>query len=503
MPSRRKVGGLNQRRFVVEIARPVPAGDVEQAAAYVARRLAIDEGRIRTLLNGRTGPVTRDVMADKADAIAKVFSEAGVMVTVVELPSAADFLDVPAITAADSDEPTPDYEYGGPPDVTVDPPPWDVADAWHGERAGPEGDHSDARAEGRDEGVRVAGPRQVHSNLSIDEYRDAVDMRPSSTRWVPSPHGAEEVDPYEAEQYADDQYQDDDEAGDGGWTADGQAPAPGEEAADPGDDLGRDPGDDLRHDSADDRGDDRVDDRADVEVEDYRDEFGDAFGGDFRDDTEGHGGLWRAPERSPFGELAAPNERPRLRAYLLWGLVISVVLLVVLQLVFAARGTPLTRSTYEAGLAPYRSGDFAAARKAWRGAAENGDPRAQYMLGYLVQNGLGQPWSNRQAAGWYELAAAQGLPEAQTALSDLYIQGLGVQPDPATGLELLRRAAAAGYAPALYQYAELLFHGRWVAQDYEAALAAFESAAAGGSTEAADFVGLARYLESRSTAQRP
>ena len=72
-----KVGGLNQRRFVVEIARPVAPADVEGAAAYIARRLSMDEGRIRTLLSNRTGPVSRDVLADKADAIAKVFGEAG------------------------------------------------------------------------------------------------------------------------------------------------------------------------------------------------------------------------------------------------------------------------------------------------------------------------------------------------------------------------------------------------------------------------------------------
>ncbi|HZJ09903.1 MAG TPA: tetratricopeptide repeat protein, partial [Trueperaceae bacterium] len=189
--------------------------------------------------------------------------------------------------------------------------------------------------------------------------------------------------------------------------------------------------------------------------------------------------------------------------YLLWALVVSLVLLVVLQLVFSARGPSAGGATYEAGLAPYRSGDFSAAQNAWQSAAANGDPRAQYMLGYLVQNGLGQPWSNRRAAEWYHLAAAQGLPEAQAALANLYLEGLGVQPDAERGVALLREAAAAGHPPALFQYAQLLFHGRWVAQDFEAALTAFEAAAAGGSAAAADYVDLANYLRPSPNAPQP
>src|SRR5690606_29893319 len=81
---RRTAGGLNERRFVVEIARPVPDENLETAATYVAQRLGIDVARIRTLLAGRTGAVSRELAVQKAEAIAKVFGEAGVMVTVVE-----------------------------------------------------------------------------------------------------------------------------------------------------------------------------------------------------------------------------------------------------------------------------------------------------------------------------------------------------------------------------------------------------------------------------------
>jgi hypothetical protein len=203
---------------------------------------------------------------------------------------------------------------------------------------------------------------------------------------------------------------------------------------------------------------------------------------------------WVTPGRSQFGELSAPTERAPLRAYLMWALVVSVVVLIALQLLFAVRERGAGAATYDSGLVAYRSGDFVAARRQWEDVAKTGDAAAQYMLGHLVQNGLGQPWSNAQAAMWYRQAADQGLPEAQVALADLYIRGVGVEPDLETGAQWLERAASSGYGPALYQFAELRLHGRGVPQDFDAALDLFGRAAASGSTDAADFVALAAHV---------
>lgn len=486
MLSHRKVGGLSQRRFVVEIARPVAPADVERAAVYIARRLSMDEGRIHTLLSDRTGPVTRDVLADKADAIAKVFKEAGVMVTIVEKP----------VAEAAGGEPETDYEYQGPAGTTrlerwadVEDEPADASEGVSEESLEGEADGAyahEAEAEARASQEARGAPTKpggLPDDLTHRDFPHAVDLRLSSTRWVPSPHGDAYGDTY------DDTYGDELSMAEGEFDDEppgeydvGFPAQPPEKALPPFDGGVID---DLEGDSADFARD--FDDHAEV-------------------DDRYQSGLWLAPDSSPFGELgAAPNERPRLRAYLLWALVLSLVVLVVLQLVLAARDSAAGGSTYEEGLAPYRAGEFAVARKVWEGAASHGDPRAQYMLGYLVQNGLGQPWSNRSAARWYELAAAQGHPEAQTALANLYLEGLGVPPDAQAGLELLRQAADAGHPPALYQYAALLFHGRWVKQDYAAALETFQAAAQGGSAEAADFVGLAQYLQDeaeRQAAQR-
>lgn len=477
---RRKVGGLSERRYVVEIARPVPGDDVEAAAKYVANRLGIDVARIRTLLGGRTGAVTRELIAEKAEAIAKVFGEAGVMVTVVERALDEHVHSGGSTADQEVQESGNDFEYQGPAVDTAGAPPW----------AGPE--------PGPQAG---AGAFETETEAEDDETGSTLDLRPSSTRWVPSPHAiTDEPDYYDDR---DDAIEEDlgaifGERPTGGQDTDARPPRDGraESAASTEPDVpttgeAPDPGSPVRESP----------DRWRPERRDSA--FDERLDSDFTDDDDRLGGQWRAPERSPFGDYdAAPNDRPQLRVYLIWALVLSVVLLAVLQFVYAlnARGA-VGSVSYDDGLAPYRSGDFVAARGIWEDAAGRGDARAQYMLGYLVQNGLGQPWSNRQAAEWYDQAAEQDLPEAQTALAQLYLEGLGVPPDAERGLELLRSAAAAGYPAALYRYGELLFHGRWIPQDFAGALAAFEAAAAGGSLEAADFVGLARFLDDRGAQQ--
>src|SRR5690606_2845339 len=117
--------------------------------------------------------------------------------------------------AASDHAPALDYEYGGPADPAAEGPPWALADAWHeaeadeaanGLAADPDGAAERFPPEGApgDWGTGSAqGPVADEAALqradgeddAADEYRGAVDMRPSSTRWVPSPHGDDVDEP--------------------------------------------------------------------------------------------------------------------------------------------------------------------------------------------------------------------------------------------------------------------------------------------------------------------
>ena len=501
---------MSERRYVVEIARAVAGDRIESASDYVAERLGMDRQRIRTLLAGRTGPVTRPVLPAKADSIAEVFTAAGVTVMIVEAvddtvaaddlrddapthdaapPAGSSHEDVLGSVPTSGTEPFMDLDLGATdfeePDLqsaafdsdeyeaegfgpTEDPShDWNIDSAWESdddddepwhrqatvERDGgpsadaatsdvdPEAPAASSPAGDAAEAVTAVGEEPVAAEPTArSEPADLDDPQLPSTRWVPSPFDdpTDQLDVHDV-------HRDDLTIT---WL-------PADERRGSGIDLGT---------------------------------IGDG------DASREPSRPWVTPGRSQFGDLSSPEERTPLRSFLLWALVVSVVVLIGLQLLFAVRERGAGVATFETGLQAYRDGDFVTARRRWEDVARSGSADAQFMLGHLVQNGLGQPWSNAAAAEWYRQAADQDLPEAQTALADLYLRGVGVEPNLETGAQLLERAAASGHPPAVYQYAELLLHGRGVAQDFDAALELFTRAAAAGSVEAADFVALAEHV---------
>ncbi|MDF1522000.1 MAG: tetratricopeptide repeat protein [Trueperaceae bacterium] len=67
---------------VVEVIELVPDADVAIVAARVGERLGMPQERVRQLIEGRTGPITRALRPEKADAIARTFEAAGVRVVI-------------------------------------------------------------------------------------------------------------------------------------------------------------------------------------------------------------------------------------------------------------------------------------------------------------------------------------------------------------------------------------------------------------------------------------
>lgn len=348
---------VEEERYVVEVSMPVPADEVGEVAERIAERLRMDAARVLKLVDRRTGPVTKPLARDKADAIADTFEECGVAVVV---------------------------------------------------RPAHEGDAALAEGRARAPAAPSPAPPAAVPTAAPSPVPSPPSAFMSSTRWVPSPH----------------------------------------------DDFGLDPG-------------------ADDEPP--------------PDETVPQG----TPAYTP-----PPRERGTdMRTYLLVGLGVSLVLLLVLQSLNAQRMRRLEpTATVEAGMEAYRGGDFAAARRVWQPLAGAGDPRAQYMLGYMAENGQGQPWSNRQAADYYGRAASQGLPEAELALGSLYLRGMGVERDPARAAALFRQAAEAGYGPGQQRYAMALFQGEGVPQDFAAALRWFRAAADNGVAEARAYVRFAQEV---------
>lgn len=447
---------MRERRYVVELTKPVAASSLPAAALHIAGRLGLEVPRVVTLLQGRVGPVTKPVLAPKADAIAAVFQEAGLDVAVYDASAAPDethwdtevrppAAEPPAQTreavepeeAPAEDEPPVRFEEPEPPapagalpaepsagDYEFDPAPtladldrWDVDDPWGGQDPWRQSAYEPRSTEVEvDDVTVVAAPRPAPAEPREGSARAAVSRLVSEVGG--DSHDAREV-PLATRQVGEDLP---------------LPPAPGA-----------------------------------VKV---------------------RSGLWEAGR----GEVG--GRRP-LRGVLLVALGVALVLLLALQLLYGARDGR-TGPTYEDGLQAYRAGEFTVARRIWERSAEDGSVRSGYMLGYLAQHGLGRPWSFREAAERYRVAAEAGLADAQLALGELYLEGLGVEPDAGVGAEWVRRAAEAGQRQALQRYGELLLHGVGVAQDFDAALGSFASAAERGSERAADYLALADHL--RSTA---
>jgi TPR repeat protein len=92
--------------------------------------------------------------------------------------------------------------------------------------------------------------------------------------------------------------------------------------------------------------------------------------------------------------------------------------------------------------------------------AHGGDPRAQFLLGQISDNGLGPAQLDvKEAAHWYTLAAQKNHAEAQFVLSNAYATKRGVPLDPAAALKWLQRSAENDYLPAMISLAGLYDSG--------------------------------------------
>lgn len=82
-------------------------------------------------------------------------------------------------------------------------------------------------------------------------------------------------------------------------------------------------------------------------------------------------------------------------------------------------------------------------------AAEQGDPKAQYYLGLVYENGYGTAANASMAVKWYQRAAEQGLDSAQVNLGMCFLQGTGITTDEAEGIRWLTSAANNGNTDAM------------------------------------------------------
>lgn len=110
-------------------------------------------------------------------------------------------------------------------------------------------------------------------------------------------------------------------------------------------------------------------------------------------------------------------------------------------------------------------------------AASEGDPLALFEIGARYTDGRGVATDLKEAARWYELAAARGFAPAEYRLANLYEKGQGVERDLPRARQLYEVAAGKGNASAMHNLAVLLATGVGTEQpDFDGAAKWFQKA---------------------------
>jgi TPR repeat protein len=120
---------------------------------------------------------------------------------------------------------------------------------------------------------------------------------------------------------------------------------------------------------------------------------------------------------------------------------------------------------YKDALAAWRSGEYATAYRLWEPLADQGNPDAQFYLGFMNEYGQGVARNSLEAIRWYRKAADQDHAFAQFRLGDLYSSGEGSPPNDSEAAQWYRLAADQGLGGAQFDLGMMYAKGKGVPQD--------------------------------------
>lgn len=123
------------------------------------------------------------------------------------------------------------------------------------------------------------------------------------------------------------------------------------------------------------------------------------------------------------------------------------------------------RADFDDGYRALQMGDYPRAVAELQPVAEDGDPKAQYVLGVMFVQGLGIARQPDLGVTWLRKAALQDHVDAQLELARMYENGDGVPGDDAEMAKWYRRAAAQGDVGAQLFVADLYVRGRGLQRD--------------------------------------
>jgi hypothetical protein len=148
-------------------------------------------------------------------------------------------------------------------------------------------------------------------------------------------------------------------------------------------------------------------------------------------------------------------------------------------IVGVAAAWPANSSSLNQGRAAFARGDYVQAARLLAPFARRGNPRAQAMLGFMYENGLGAPQAYDVAVEFYAGAAERGDPSGQYLLGLMYDKGHGVDRDDVLAYKWLNLAAASAPVRDRENYLKIrnavaskmslnqVAEGQWLALDWQ------------------------------------
>ena len=123
------------------------------------------------------------------------------------------------------------------------------------------------------------------------------------------------------------------------------------------------------------------------------------------------------------------------------------------------------RADLLSGIANFEDGNFEVAHEQLLPLAEQGDARAQYVVGIIYLAGYVEPSSSDAALSWLSKAADQGYVQAQTELARMYRVGDGTDVDFTRMVYWYERAAEQGDVGAQLFLADSYAYGHGIEAD--------------------------------------
>ena len=125
----------------------------------------------------------------------------------------------------------------------------------------------------------------------------------------------------------------------------------------------------------------------------------------------------------------------------------------------------------------------------YRKSAEEGFPPAEFQIGNCHQYGWGTDVSMSDALKWYSRASDHGLPQAQNFIAYMYMGGSGVEKSYEKAATYLRMAAESGFPISQYYLGLQYLDGKGVEESYNEGVSWLEKSAEQGYAPAVEKLG--------------